>query len=128
MTESTWAPWLYLAFSLWCAWFSYNAHFPMKSESRRATLSFAAGWLTTELALHHIAWQLVATGVFFLLGAFERWPGFVGLGISGLSWAALLVSQRQAMRARKVCEEALAKTFGHDYFEKIRPTTACTTS
>jgi acetyl esterase/lipase len=121
MTEISWAPWLFLAFSIWCAWFSYNAHFPMKSEARRATLSFAAGWLTTELALHHLAWQVIATGVFFLLGAFTAWPGWVGLGLTGLSWAALLASHRQAMRARDICEDALTAAFGSDYFQRIRP-------
>jgi acetyl esterase/lipase len=115
------SPWLFLAFSIWCAWFSYNAHRPMKSSARRATLSFAAGWLTTELALHHIAWQAIVTGVFWALGAFEAWPGQVGLGITGLSWGALLVSQRQASRAKTVCEDALARVFGGDYFQKIRP-------
>ncbi len=121
MTESTWIPWIYLAFSIWCAWFSANAHLPMKKRAKRATLSFAAGWLTTELALHHIAWQGIATAVFWTLGAFEAWPGWVGLGISGVSWAALLVAQTQAARAKAVCEEALSNAFGSDYFERIRP-------
>jgi acetyl esterase/lipase len=113
--------WLYLAFSVWCAWFSYNAHRPMRSGDRRAVLSFAAGWLTTELALHHIAWQVIATAVFAAFGAMESWPGLLGLGISVLSWGALLASQRQAARARQVCEEALTRVFGPDYFQRIRP-------
>ncbi len=122
MDENTWIPWIYLAFSVWCAWFSYNAHFPMRVGSgRRATISFAAGWLTTELALHHIAWQAIVTALFHALGAFGAWPGLVGLGLTGLSWAALLVSQRQAGRARAICEEALASVFGRDYFQRIRP-------
>ncbi len=72
-------PWFYLAFSLWCAWFSYNAHFPMKAGARRATLSFVAGWLTTELALHHIAWQAIATAVFLALGAAQAWRSASGV-------------------------------------------------
>ena len=114
-------PWFYLAFALWCAWFSYNAHFPMKTGSRRATLSFAAGWLTSELALHHIVWQTIATAVFVALGAFESWPGLLGLGISVVSWGALLWCQRLAAQAKTVCEQALTRVFGDDYFQKIRP-------
>ncbi len=114
------SPWLYLAVSLWGAWFSYNAHRPMKSVSQLATWSFAAGWLTTELALHHILWQAIATAVFAAFGAFQAWPGWLGLGITVTSWLALLASQRQAAKTRAVCEQALATGFGSDYFTKIR--------
>ncbi len=115
------SPWLYLAVSLWGAWFSYNAHRPMKSVSQLATLSFATGWLTTELALHHILWQAIATAVFAAFGAFQAWPGWLGLGITVASWLALLASQRQAGKTRAVCEQALSTAFGSDYFTKIRP-------
>jgi len=93
----------------------------MKTGSRRATLSFAAGWLTSELALHHIVWQTIATAVFVALGAFESWPGLLGLGISVVSWGALLWCQRLAAQAKTVCEQALTRVFGDDYFQKIRP-------
>ena len=112
--------WLYLVVSLWGAWFSYNAHRPMKRVSQLATWSFAAGWLTTELALHHILWQAIATVVFVTFGAFEAWPGQLGLGITVVSWLALLASQRQAAQTRAVCEQALSTGFGSDYFTKIR--------
>lgn len=121
MTESSWIPWIYLAFSVWCAWFSYNAHFPMTRGVRSSAFSFAAGWLTTELALHHIAWQAIATAVFWGLGAFQAWPGVLGLCLTLVSWAGLLVSQRQAARAGDVCEAALTRAFGPDYFERIPP-------
>ena len=114
------SPWLYLAVSLWGAWFSYNAHRPMKRVSQLATWSFAAGWLTTELALHHILWQAIATAVFAAFGAFGAWPGWLGLGITVASWLALLASLRQAALTRAVCEQALSTAFGSDYFTKIR--------
>lgn len=115
------APWIYLAFSVWCAWFSFNAHRPMRAGARRATLSFAAGWLTTELAIHHIAWQAVVTLVFAAFGAFSAWPGIAGLALTGLSWLALLASVVQAARAKRVYEDALVRGFGADYFLQIRP-------
>jgi len=113
--------WLYLAASLWCAWFSVNAHWPMKRVPQLATWSFAAGWLTTELALHHIGWQALGTLLFAAFGAFGSWPGWLGLGITVASWLALLASQWQASRTRNVCDRALATGFGSDYFSKIRP-------
>lgn len=115
------SPWLYLAVSLWGAWFSYNAHRPMKRPAGLATWSFATGWLTSELALHHILWQAVATLGFAYFGAFEAWPGWLGLGITFASWGALVASLLQAAQTRGVCEQALADGFGADYFTRIRP-------
>jgi len=112
--------WLYLAASLWGAWFTWNAHRPLRGK-RSSAWGFASGWLTSELALQHIAWQVLATLVFAAFGAFGAWPGLVGLGISIVSWIGLAACQRQAARARQVCHEALARAFGDDYAEQIRP-------
>ena len=81
--------WLYLFVSLVGAWFTYNAFRPLYVPPRLATLSFFAGWLTTELASHHIAWQAVATLVFIPLGALHAWPGRLGLLITLISWIGL---------------------------------------
>jgi len=115
------APWLYLAASIWGAWFTFNGHRPVRGGGRWPIVSFAAGWLTTELALHHIAWQALATLGFAFFGAFSAWPGWLGLGITLVSWGGLLATQREAARAGEVCEQALRETFGDDYLEKIRP-------
>jgi len=115
------APWLFLAVSLFGAWFTFNGHRPIRGGGRWPVVSFAAGWLTTELALHHIAWQAVATLVFVYFGALSAWPGWVGLAVTAASWTGLLATQRQAARARAVCEDALQRAFGPDYFERIRP-------
>ena len=52
--------------------------------------SFFAGWLTSELAAHHIAWQAMATVCFVAAGALAEWPGRVGLAVTLCSWAGLL--------------------------------------
>src|SRR5207249_9047114 len=62
-------PWLFLAASIWGAWFTYNALWPMHGGARRTVFSFFAGWLTTELAVHHVAWQTVMTAVLAWAGA-----------------------------------------------------------
>src|SRR5262245_28293047 len=113
--------WLFLALSLWGAWFTWNALRPSWDDARFATVSFAAGWLTSELALHHIAWQALATLVFAWLGAFEHWPGRLGLFVTFASWAGLVIAQRQAHAAEGVVERALVDALGPDYRARILP-------
>src|SRR4030095_6537242 len=74
-------PWLFLLVSIVGAAFTLNALRPMGSRPRRSVLSFFAGWLTTELALHHLAWQVVFTLGFVWAGGLSGWPGFVALAI-----------------------------------------------
>ncbi len=113
--------WLFLAVSLWGAAFTWNALYPHFGGRRRSAASFAAGWLTSELALHHLAWQLVATVAFGLLGAFDAWPGLLGLALTLVSWTGLALAQVQAASSRRVMEEALCAGLGSDYRESIRP-------
>jgi acetyl esterase/lipase len=115
------ASWLYLAASVWGACFTFNAHWPRFKGPRVAALSFASGWLTSELALHHVAWQLAATFVFAGFGAFSAWPGWLGLAITVISWTGLIACQRQAAVAGAICEEALRGAFGDDYLQEIEP-------
>ncbi len=93
------APYLFLTASVVGAWFTLNALRPYARAPRRAAVSFFAGWLTTELALHHIAWQAAMTLVFVALGALSAWPGWLGLGITVVSWAGLLRCFRGASAA-----------------------------
>jgi len=111
--------WLFLLASLWGALWTFNALFPRLKPMRLASLSFAAGWLTSELALHHLAWQAAATVVFGLLGAFEAWPGQLGLAITAVSWTGLLFAQLRAGRAGRVVEAALVEGLGADYRDAI---------
>jgi acetyl esterase/lipase len=113
--------WLYLAVSLWGAWFTWNALHPSPNDKRFSALSFAAGWLTSELALHHIAWQALATLVFWALGAFDHWPGRLGLLVTFASWAGLVAAQRRGHAAERELEEALVEALGEDYRERILP-------
>ncbi len=113
--------WLYLAVSLWGAWFSYNAHRPHARDPRFSVVSFASGWLTSELALHHVAWQALATVFFGWLGAFEHWPGRLGLIITLGSWGSLVITQVKAGRSFDAFESALRRGLGDDYREHILP-------
>ncbi len=113
--------WLFLAVSLWGAAFTWNALFPTLRGPRISALSFAAGWLTSELAVHHLAWQLAATVIFGLAGAFQSWPGQLGLAITTVSWGGLVVAQLRAARTSDVVEDALREGLGADYREQILP-------
>jgi acetyl esterase/lipase len=112
--------WAYLAVSLVGAWFTVNAYWPSRRWQVLA-LSFFAGWLTSELAVFHIAWQVAASVGFIWLGALESWPGIVGLVITLASWAGLVGLQFVSRRSAQVIEDALREGLGHDYRSEIAP-------
>lgn len=114
-------PVIFLVVSLVGAWFTFNAFNPMLKHRRRAVISFFAGWLTAELALHQIAWQVLATVVLVWLGALDSWPGKLALAISIGSWLALGLLFRRAWQAEVVVAQALRAGLGEDFERRIRP-------
>jgi acetyl esterase/lipase len=112
-------PWLFLFVTIVGALFTFNAYLPQRRTSLFIVPSFFAGWLTGELSAHHFAWQLVATIAFVAAGALDAWPGWVGLGITLASWAALLALVPVSRRAAPVVEAALAAGLGPDYRSQI---------
>ncbi len=113
--------WLFLAVSLVGAALVWNVFRPLRAGARLSAVSFFVGWLTGELALHHILWQGVATLVFLALGALESWPGWLGLAVALVSWAALAFHTVRGLRVRPVMEDALRQALGPDYRERIEP-------
>jgi acetyl esterase/lipase len=112
--------WAFLAVSLVGAWFTVNAYRPSR-RWQLLTLSFFAGWFTSELAVFHIAWQAAATVVFVWLGALESWAGIAGLVITLVSWAGLLGLQIGSGQSAAVMENALREGLGSDYRSVIGP-------
>jgi acetyl esterase/lipase len=112
--------WAFLAVSLVGAWFTVNAYRPSR-RWQLLTLSFFAGWFTSELAVFHVAWQAAATVVFVWLGALESWQGIAGLVITLVSWAGLLGLQLGSGRSATVMENALREGLGADYRSVIGP-------
>ncbi len=103
-----WA-WTYLGLSLLGAGFVLNAFRPPRNEYLLVP-SFFAGWYTGEMPVWHIVWQLTATGLFALTGAFRFWPGWVGLAVAAVSWvglASLAMIGRAAGRVFDAIERGL---------------------
>jgi acetyl esterase/lipase len=99
-------PWIYLALSVWGAIFVIAARWPSHNRVLLAP-TFFMSWMTIELAPHHLIIQWVATLIFWRLGAFESWPGWVGLAIAIASWIALLVMGAQATASARAMRDAL---------------------
>jgi acetyl esterase/lipase len=111
--------WAFLAVTCVGAWFTFNAWLPARSRSVFGVPSFFAGWLTSELAGHHFAWQVGATVFFVWMGALQAWPGWLGLGITLASWLALLALVPVAGRSRHIVDRALRGALGADYAERL---------
>ncbi|MFQ5513253.1 MAG: alpha/beta hydrolase fold domain-containing protein [Myxococcota bacterium] len=112
--------WLFLLVSVWGALFTYNVYRPLHGGPSRAFVSFLAGWITSEFALHHIAWQALFTLGFVWAGALEAWPGQLGLGITLLSWAGLVGAFWQAHAAGRVIDTALHEALAEDFDAVLR--------
>jgi acetyl esterase/lipase len=114
-------PWIFLAVTLVGAWFTFNAYLPQRARGPLVVPSFFAGWLTSELSAHHFAWQLAATVFFVWVGALEAWPGWLGLGITLISWVGLLGLTLRSRGAGDVVEGALVGGLGPGYRDRIDP-------
>ncbi|HYF45393.1 MAG TPA: alpha/beta hydrolase [Acidimicrobiales bacterium] len=101
---------LFFAVSLVGLLFTANAFVPRRDRVFLIP-SFFASWFTIELAGHHLVWQTVASVFFILMGALEEWPGWVGLALTAVSWAGLVVliilGRRAAVTMREAMEDLI---------------------
>jgi acetyl esterase/lipase len=112
--------WIFLFVCLIGAALVWNAYHPRNGEYTSPP-SFFLGWLTAELALHHVFWQAVATVLFVWAGALEAWPGKLGLVVAVASWVALGRHYARGFEARGVVERALDEALPSGYVERIAP-------
>ncbi len=103
------APSLFLFASLVGAAFTASALVQARQLRGAVIPWFLSAWLTGEMPLHQLAWQAVATLVFGAFGAFEAWPGLLGLAITFASWGGLLAVHAKALRAEASTRAALAE-------------------
>ncbi len=102
--------WAFLAVSLVGGWFTYNAYRPPRWPATWATACFFAGWLTVELAAHHLVWQFVAACAFAYAGALDAWPGWLALLLCLISWASLMRLHVRGALAAEVAHGAVQGT------------------
>ena len=85
MSSSAW----FLVVSIVGAAFTLVALRPPRRPEWLMAFSFFSAWLTTELAVLHLAWQIVAVVLFVVFGALDSWLGWLGLAITLVSWFGL---------------------------------------
>ncbi|MDJ0786110.1 MAG: alpha/beta hydrolase [Myxococcota bacterium] len=90
------AGWIFLGVASIGAVLAFTALLQRRQLGALAGPYFFGAWLTGELALHHLAWQALATLVFAAFGAFASTPGIVGLGVAFVGWGALLSAHLRA--------------------------------
>lgn len=104
----------YLSRSLIGALNTVNGHRPLSRQGRTGVLTFFPSWLTTELPLHALAWQVLATGLHVRRGALRSPAGWLGLGVSAASWYGLFRLWENNVASRGVYDRALADGLGDE--------------
>ncbi len=80
---------------------------------------FLAAWLCGELALLHLLWQIVLTGVLAFGGVLGDPLAQTGLGMFAVSWVGLVYLHLQAMDTHRILRRALRRGLGEDYRSAI---------
>jgi acetyl esterase/lipase len=117
-------PWLLLLVALVSAGFTWNVYHPRYRPATLAIFSFFSGWLTAELALHQIAFQVLITAALVELGALSVWPGWIAMPVLLANWVFLWRSHRQGHEAADAVERGLQLGLGADYRSHILPAAA----
>lgn len=111
--------WVLLALGGASAVLTFNAYWPIRRSLVLGLTSFVAGWLTCELAAHHIVVQLAAALALIAHGGLAHWSGMLGLMLLVGSWAGLVRLHRRGQLAQGATESALASLEGEDGFERM---------
>ena len=112
---------LFLLLSLAIAWSAYNLFKPVIDRGGWSVLSWLAGWLVGELAIHHILWQVGLVALFVLFGVVDGLIGAIGFVLCVGSWIAMAYYYLRSDRAYEEINEALDQGLGAEYRQDIRP-------
>lgn len=91
-----------------------NAQRPLSRDGRSGVLTFFPSWLTSEMPLHAIGWQALATLVHARRGAFRTKAGVAGLGVTAASWWGLRTIWKQGMASGAIFDAALEDALGDE--------------
>ena len=117
-------PYIYLAVTIVGAIGVLLAYHPIRTEPLSVP-SFFVGWLVGEVAIQNIIWQVAATVVFGIFGAFHLWAGWLGLAIAVVSWIGLVGLAISGRRAAGVVATALDDVRSTDFpvpTDQVAPT------
>lgn len=110
---------LFFFLSLLFGWLAYNLYHPLYRHQGLSVFSFLTGWLTGELALHHMIWQVLVVILFVWGGAVEGFAGALGLLICITAWLTMGYFYVQGNEAKEEMEAALVSGLGADFQSRI---------
>ncbi len=99
-------PYIYLGVTLVGACAVLLAYHPIRREPL-TVLSFVFGVICGEVSLQTLGWQVIATVLFGLFGAFDNWAGWLGLAVAVASWGGLVGLALSGRHAAGVVQRAL---------------------
>jgi acetyl esterase/lipase len=106
---------LFFLTSLAIGWLAWNVNHPILTHPKLNVLSFIAGWLTGELALHVIFWQMITVAFFILFYSVDGFFGAIGFLICAASWASLAHNYYRSAESDKAVEASLMSSLGENY-------------
>ena len=101
--------WLLLVLGAVSLAFVVNAFVPVRRNVWLFLPSFMASWLAIELAWLNLVVDVVLTALLIWAGALDRWPGWVGLVLSVVSWILLLVTIVWSRATSRAADAVLAE-------------------
>jgi acetyl esterase/lipase len=116
--------WIFLASSALGLVLAANVLRPARAPGGLAIVSFFAGWLVGEMAVHALVFQVLLAALFVALGGASAWPGFVALAFTVTSCILLFFAHREAARSDEAVDRAFDSVLGADAeVRRLRPAT-----
>ncbi|MBD3646506.1 MAG: alpha/beta hydrolase, partial [Pseudomonadales bacterium] len=109
----------FLILSVLFGWIAWNLYHPAYHRWFN-TISFLFGWLAGELALHHIAVQVILVALLVWAGAVDGLVGAIGFIICVVAWFAMAWFYLDSNRAARAIGDSLAEGLGENYEDGIR--------
>jgi len=111
--------WILFGFGLVCALAGATSIAPPRWPGFATLIAWPIGWLTSELPLHMLAFELGVAALLVGLGGLATWPGWVGLACLGAATMVLRQHLILAARTTAIVERGLRDGLGRDYHDAI---------
>ena len=94
---------------------TYSAIIQARRLYWAAPFYFLIAWLSGELALIHLLWQVALTALLAFSGLLDSGLAQAGLGLFALSWIGQVYLHVQSMDTQRILRRALQRGLGEDY-------------